>query len=178
MQTKLRIYTWPERILSKKCRKVETVDDSIRKIFDEMRLLMIEGKGVGIAANQVGLDLCMAIIEFEDQIFKIVNPRITKKEGKIKFLEGCLSFPGLEVEIIRAKKVWVSYIDEKGEPVDLELEGIPAIVFQHEIDHLNGILINNKISFWKKVKVSPQLRKIKKHTKNELSKQSKKHQRV
>jgi len=175
MQTKLRIYTWPERILSKKCRRVEVVDDKIRKLFDEMRLLMIEAKGVGLAANQVGLDLRLALIEFEDKIFKIINPCIIKKEGKIKFLEGCLSFPGLEVEINRSKKVWVSYTNEKGEPVDLELDGILAVVFQHEIDHLNGVLINDKISLWKKVKISPKLRKIKKDTKNELSKQAKKH---
>lgn len=175
MQTKLRIYTWPERILSKKCRRVVVIDDKIKKLFDEMRLLMIEAKGVGLAANQVGLDLSLALIEFEDKVFKIINPRVIKKEGKVKFLEGCLSLPGLEVEINRSKKVWVSYTDEKGEPVDLELDGILAIVFQHEIDHLNGILINDKISLWKKVKVSPQLRKIKKDTKNELSKQAKKY---
>ncbi|MDD4955061.1 MAG: peptide deformylase [Candidatus Omnitrophica bacterium] len=175
MPTKLRIYTYPERILSKKCRKVEVIDDRIRKLFDEMRLLMIEAKGVGIAANQVGIDLSMALIEFDDKIFKIVNPKILKKEGKVKFLEGCLSFPGLEVEICRAKKVWVSYTSEKNEPVDLELEGIPAIVFQHEIDHLNGVLLSDRISLWKKVKVSPKLKKIKKDTKNELSKQAKKY---
>lgn len=175
MQTKLRIYTWPERILSKKCRKVSVVDDKIRKLFDEMRLLMIEGQGVGIAANQVGIDLSLAVIEFEDKIFKIVNPRILKKEGKAKFLEGCLSFPGLEVEINRAKKIWVSYTNEKGEPVDLELDGVFSIVFQHEIDHINGILLNDKISVWKKMKVSAQLKKIKKDTKNELSKQAKKY---
>lgn len=173
MQTKLRIYTWPERILLKKCRKVSVVDDKIRKLFDEMRLLMIEAKGVGIAANQVGIDLSLAIIEFEDKIFKIVNPCVIKKEGKVKFLEGCLSFPGLEVEINRAKKVWVSYINEKAEPVDLELDGILSIVFQHEIDHLSGILINNKLSFWKKMKVMPKLKEIKKQTKNGLSKQTK-----
>lgn len=175
MQTKLRIYTWPERILSKKCRKVSVVDDKIRKLFDEMRLLMIEGQGVGIAANQVGIDLSLAVIEFEDKIFKIVNPRILKKEGKAKFLEGCLSFPGLEVEINRAKKIWVSYTNEKGEPVDLELDGVFSVVFQHEIDHINGILLNDKISVWKKMKVSAQLKKIKKDTKNELSKQAKKY---
>jgi len=175
MQTKLRIYTWPERILSKKCKKVEIVDAKVRKLLDEMRLLMIEGKGVGLAANQVGLDLSMAVIELEDKVFKIINPCITKKQGKIKFLEGCLSFPGLEVEIVRAKKVWVSYVDENGEAIDLELEGIPAIVFQHEIDHLNGVLISDRVSFWKKVKIVPQLKKIKKDTKNGLSKQAKKY---
>ncbi|MFA5338237.1 MAG: peptide deformylase [Candidatus Omnitrophota bacterium] len=175
MQTKLRIYTWPERILYKKCKKVSVVDDKIRKLLDEMRLLMIEGKGVGIAANQVGIDLSLAVIEFEDKLFKLINPRILKKTGKVKFLEGCLSFPGLEVEINRAKKIWVSYINEKGESIDLELDGIFSIVFQHEIDHLNGILLSDRISLWKKVKVAAQLKKIKKDTKNELSKHAKKH---
>lgn len=174
-ETKLRIHTWPEKILLKKCKKVSAVDDKIHKLFDEMRLLMIEGKGIGLAANQVGLDLSMAIIEFEDRIFKIVNPVILKKQGKIKFLEGCLSLPGLEIEITRAKKIWVSYINEKGEPVELELSGVPAVVFQHEIDHLNGILICNRLPFWKRIKISPQLKGIKEKTKNELSKQAKKH---
>lgn len=175
METKLKIITWPNRILRKKCKKVQCVDDSVRKIFNEMRLLLIEAKGVGLAANQVGLDLSLALIEIEDKIFKMVNPCITKKEGKIKFLEGCLSFPGLEVEIERAKKAWISYLNEYGEPIDLELEGVLAVIFQHEIDHLNGVLINSRVPFLKRIKIAPQLREIKKITKNELSKQAKKY---
>ncbi len=174
METKLKILTWPNQILCKKCNKVKSVDDKIRKIFNEMRLLLIEAKGVGLAANQVGLDLSLALIEIEDKIFKLVNPCITKREGKVKFLEGCLSFPELEVEVERAKKVWVSYLNEHGEPIDLELDGILSIIFQHEIDHLNGILITSRLPFLKKLKIAPKLNVIKKKTKNELSKQAKK----
>jgi peptide deformylase len=174
METKLRIYKLPERILHKKCRPVKKIDDTVRKTFNEMRLLMLEEKGVGIAANQVGLDLNLALIEFDDKIFKLINPCIVKKEGKTKILEGCLSLPGLEVEINRAKKIWVSYTDIEGEPIDLEIEGILAIIFQHEIDHLNGILISDRLSFWKKLKIGQQLKEIKRKTKHALSKQAKK----
>lgn len=174
METKLKILTWPNRTLRKKCRKVKSVDDSIRKIFNEMRLLLIEAKGVGLAANQVGLDLSLAIIEIEDKIFKMVNPCITRKEGKTKFLEGCLSFPELEVEISRSKKVWVSYLNEHGEPIDLELDGVLAIIFQHEIDHLNGILLTSRLPLLQRLKIAQKLKKIKKITKNELSKHTKK----
>ncbi|MFA5272499.1 MAG: peptide deformylase, partial [Candidatus Omnitrophota bacterium] len=173
METKLRIITWPNQNLRKKCRKVKSVDDGIRKIFNEMRLLLIEANGVGLAANQVGLDLSLAIIEIEDKIFKMVNPCITKKEGKTKFLEGCLSFPELEVEVDRSKKVWVSYLNEYGEPIDLELEGVLSIIFQHEIDHLNGILLTSRLPFLRRLKVASKLKEIKKITKNELSKRSK-----
>jgi peptide deformylase len=174
METKLKILTWPNRILRKKCKKVKSIDDKIKKMFNEMRLLLIESKGVGLAANQVGVDLSLALIEIEDKIFKIINPCITKKEGKVKFLEGCLSFPDLEVEVERAKKVWVSYLNEHGEQIDLELDGVLSIIFQHEIDHLNGILITTKLPFLKKLKIAKKLSEIKKKTKNELRKHSKK----
>jgi peptide deformylase len=165
---KLRIHTWPERILRKKCKKIETLDEEIRQILEQMHALMLETKGVGLAANQVGLDLSLAVIQADDRVFKLVNPCIVKKEGKVSFTEGCLSFPDLELKIDRAKKIWVSSLNEKGEPLDLEIEGLLSVVFQHEIDHLNGIVFIDRVSFWQRLKALPKLRKIKRKTKDGL----------
>ncbi|MEI8349958.1 MAG: peptide deformylase [Candidatus Omnitrophota bacterium] len=169
-EKKLRIHTWPDKILRKRCRRVKVVDDNVRDILDQMHALMVIHKGIGIAANQTGVDLSLLVIETPDHCLKLVNPRIIKKEGRSKILEGCLSFPELEIEVKRAKKIWLSALNEKGEPVDMEVEGVMAIIFQHEIDHLSGIVFIDRIPFWKRLKIAGKLKKIKKITKNELSK--------
>ncbi|UCC95740.1 MAG: peptide deformylase [Candidatus Omnitrophota bacterium] len=161
---KLRIYTWPEQILRKRCKDVLIVDDETRNILSEMYALMKIHKGIGLAANQAGINLRLIVVEAEDKVFKLVNPQITKREGRIALKEGCLSFPGLELEVKRAKKVWLSALSEKGEPIDIEAEDVLAVAFQHEIDHINGIEFIDRISFWQKFKVLPQLKKIKRRT--------------
>lgn len=157
----LRIYTWPDNILKKKCRPVKVVDGNIRRLLDEMLFLMQEFKGVGLAANQVGLDLSLIVVEDREKFIKLVNPKIVGEEGQISFLEGCLSFPGIELKVKRAKKVWVSSLNENGEVVECEAEGLLAVIFQHEIDHINGISFIEKVSLWKKMKIRPLLKKIK-----------------
>ncbi len=175
MQTiKLRIHTWPEGILKKKCKKVTAVDDTIRAYFDEMLTLMRVSGGVGLAANQAGLDLSLIVAEYQDRTYKLINPRIIRRQGSISFVEGCLSFPGLELEVKRSQKVWVRALDEKGVSVVLETEGFLAVVFQHEIDHINGIAFIDRISLWQKLKAAPKLKLITRKTKNGLSKQEKK----
>jgi len=169
-ETKLKIVTWPNKILRKKCKKVENINEDIIRIFNEMYKVMVSSKGIGLAANQVGLDLSLIIIEFENKIFKLVNPKIIKKEGRIRFREGCLSFPNIELDINRAKKVWVEALDEHGNELNLELENTLAVVFQHEIDHINGITFIYRVPFFKRLKV---LFKLKKMLKNGLLKQEK-----
>ena len=165
MEIKLKIHTWPDKILRTKCKDVTKVDDNIRSLLDEMLRLMRVFDGMGLAGNQAGLDLNLVVIEYEDQVLKLVNPKITKREGKITFREGCLSFPGLELDVKRANKIWVSAFNEKGEKVNIEAGGILAVVFQHEIDHGSGVLFIDKISFWQRFKVRSQLKRIKKQTK-------------
>lgn len=172
---KLRIHTWPEKILKKKCKKVRKVDNKIRELLSEMLSLMQVNGGLGLAANQVGLNLRLITIEAKDRTFKLVNPHILKKEGSICIFEGCLSFPGLELEVKRAAKVWVSAQDETGKLIELEVEGVLAIVFQHEIDHIKGNVFIDKIHFWQKLKIAPQLKAIIRKTKNRISAQEEKH---
>lgn len=168
-KTKLRIHTWPEKILRKKCQKVKKVDAEIKSIFNEMLALMRFSGGVGLAANQAGLNLSLLVIEIENQIFKLINPRIVEKKGVIKFSEGCLSFPGLELDIKRANKVKVLAQDEENNQIEIEAEGFLAVIFQHEIDHIEGIVFIDRASFWQRAKAGFKLRKIIKKT-NEMSK--------
>jgi len=169
-QTKLRIHTWPEKILKTSSREVAEVTDDIRSKLDEMVILMGLNKGLGLAANQAGLDLRLVVIEFEDKIFKLVNPKIVKSEGSIKITEGCLSFPDIDIEIKRFNKVWVEALDETGQPLVIEADDILAVIFQHEIDHINGIPFIYRISFWQKLKIIPKLNRVKKATKDALRK--------
>ena len=169
-KTKLRIHTWPEKILRKKCRKVEFVDGKIGDLLSEMLCLMRVNDGLGLAANQAGLDLSLIVVETQGKIFKLVNPRILKKEGSICFSEGCLSFPALELEIKRGNRVWVAAQNEQGEDLKIEAEGLLAVVLQHEIDHIQGKVFIDRISLFQKFKNSLKLRKIAKETENELRK--------
>jgi len=174
-KTKLRIHTWPESILRKRCRKVGKVDEKVGCLLDEMLSLMRVRGGAGLAGSQAGLDLCLIVIEAENRIFKLINPEIVKREGSVSFPEGCLSFPGLELEVKRAGKVWVSALNKEGKPVEIEAEGFLSVIFQHEIDHIAGIVFIDRISFWKRAKVYPKLREIIRRTKNGLRKQEEKH---
>lgn len=158
---KLKIHKWPDKILKKKCQKISKIDEVIQNIIDQMYLLMKVSDGVGLAANQAGLDLCLIVVEAEGKIFKLINPEIIDKEGVISFREGCLSFPGIELAVKRSRKIKIKALNENGDPVSFEAEGALAIVFQHEIDHINGISFIDRVSFWQRLKTFPKLKKIK-----------------
>jgi peptide deformylase len=161
-KTKLRIHFWGEKPLRKKCKPVKVVNRNIKDLFDQMYALMLASGGLGLAANQAGLDCRLLVIEAEGKVFRLVNPRINKARGEIIFEEGCLSFPGICLAIKRANKVSVSALDENGNPVNIEASGLLAVALQHEIDHLNGIVFIDRISFLQRLKLAKQLKKIKK----------------
>lgn len=161
-ETELRIRTWPDPLLKKKCKKINQVNSQVRRLLDRMYDLMKKNGGVGLAASQVGLDSALIVIETADKLFKLISPRILKKEGSIVFEEGCLSFPGLMLRIKRANKVWVSALDEGGNPLDIEVEGLLAVIFQHEIDHINGVVFIDRIPLWRKILIQFRLRRMEK----------------
>lgn len=159
-QTELKIHTWPDKILKKKCKKVKGVDATIKDYLEQMYALMKQSQGVGLAANQAGLELSLVVIEIGHTSLKLVNPQIIRREGSIEFEEGCLSFPGLPLKVKRARKVWVSALDEQGEPFDIEAEDILAVIVQHEIDHINGVVFIDRIPFLSRLRVGFQLKKM------------------
>ncbi|MCF7907495.1 MAG: peptide deformylase [Candidatus Omnitrophica bacterium] len=174
-KTKLRIHTWPEKILRKKCKKIKVVDDSIRSQLSEMLTLMRVTDGFGLAGNQAGLDASLIVVGIEDSVFKLVNPKIIKREGSISFPEGCLSFPGLEMEVKRDNKILISALNENGKKVEIEVEGVLSVIFQHEIDHIEGKVFIDRVSFLKRLQIAPKLAAITRRTRNVLRKQEKKH---
>ena len=136
------IRQYPDPVLRMEARPVETFDDDLLRLVARMKDLMKEANGVGLAATQVGVlrRLFVFVDGEEDRV--IVNPVITSssKESEADE-EGCLSLRGVLVPVERAKKVTIEGVDPKGEPVKLELEEPASRVVQHELDHLDGVLI-------------------------------------
>lgn len=135
-----RILTAEESILRERTRKVSTFDASLHRLLDDMLETMRDAPGVGLAANQIGVPLQVAVIEIEDRITELVNPQIVKGSGEQLDWEGCLSIPGYVAEVMRHEKVTVKARDRKGREFRVKGTELLARALQHEIDHLNGSL--------------------------------------
>lgn len=135
-----RILTAEEPILRERAKKVSTFDASLHRLLDDMLQTMRDAPGVGLAANQVGVPLRVAVIEIESAITELVNPQIVKSSGEQIDWEGCLSIPGYVAEVARGAKVTVKARDRHGREFRVKGEELFARALQHEIDHLNGVL--------------------------------------
>jgi len=147
----VRIY--PDPVLTTPADPVQQVNDGIRKTLEDMAETMYAFNGIGLAAPQVGLGLRMMTVdvpgEEEDDegsgLLYLVNPIIVEREGTITFCEGCLSFPGLEIDVKRDARIRVEYTDQMGLPADLEADGLLSICIQHEMDHLDGVVFVDRL---------------------------------
>lgn len=149
-----KIIKYPDPILRKKCEEVRGVTEEIRSLGFEMIEIMTENEGIGLAAPQVGELKRIIVVQTEKGSEIFINPKIIKKSKEtIIDEEGCLSFPGLFLKIKRAKEVEIEALNERGEKIQVRAEGLPARIFQHEIDHLDGILFIDRLSFWQKLKL-------------------------
>jgi len=135
-----RILTAEEPILRQKTKKVRDFDASLHRLLDDMLETMRDAPGIGLAANQVGVPLQVAIIELEDTITELINPQIVRASGEVVDWEGCLSIPGFVAEVTRHEKVTVKARDRHGKEFRVKGEDLFARALQHEIDHLKGIL--------------------------------------
>jgi len=148
------ILEYPDPRLREKCLPVKSVDDRIRKIFDDMAETMYAAPGVGLAAAQVGVKERLIVVDVGDDeetgrqshLYKLANPEVISKSGTIEYEEGCLSLPGMKEVVKRAEKVVVEGLDENGKKIQVEADGLLAVCFQHEIDHINGVLFIDHIS--------------------------------
>ncbi len=128
--------------LKSRATPVKDFDASLKRLAQEMMRIMRENEGVGLAANQLGRLQRIFVAAYEDEEFAIVNPVVEwSSENKEKDIEGCLSLPEVRVEVERPHAVTVSGRDPSGAPVRIRAEGLLARIFQHEIDHLDGVLI-------------------------------------
>lgn len=139
-----------DEILRKKSREVPEVDDKIRQLLDDMADTMYAlGNGAGLAACQVGILKRLVVIDMGDgHLMKLVNPKIVGSSGVQECLEGCLSFPDRFGKTVRPQKVIVQALDENGEEQILTGDGELAKCFCHEIDHLNGIVLPDRVTEW------------------------------
>jgi peptide deformylase len=135
-----RILTAEEPILRERAKKVTTFDASLHRLLDDMLETMRDAPGVGLAANQIGVGLQVAVIEVEDKVTELINPQIVRASGEIIDWEGCLSIPGFVAEVKRSAKVTVKARDRHGKEFRIKGDELLARALQHEIDHLNGVL--------------------------------------
>jgi peptide deformylase len=137
-------------VLRQRSTEVAAVDDELRTIIDQMFETMDAARGVGLAANQVGLTRRVAVIDAEGQRFAMVNPVIVEAEGRATAEEGCLSIPDIYGDVTRAERVVLEAMDRDGKPFRLEAGGLTARAIQHEIDHLDGILFLDHLGLMKR----------------------------
>lgn len=123
----------------------DPLSPDIQALLPQMIETMYQEKGVGLAAPQINRSIRLAVAEVDDQLYYFINPEITSySQEKIVFEEGCLSLPGQFFPIVRSEEITLRYQNEKGLPKKLRATGFLAIVIQHEIDHLDGVLIINR----------------------------------
>ena len=165
----LKILTYPDKFLSKPTKPVENINEKIQNLVKDMASIMYQAPGIGLAAIQVGVNKSLLVYDVSNRDEKrslqvLINPRIVESEGTtISEDEGCLSVPDFRANVKRAASVLVEGFDNNEKPLRIEAEGLLAIVLQHEIDHLNGILFIDRISSLKRGMYK---RRIKKNLKN------------
>ena len=134
------ILTADEPILRQRAKKVTHFDASLHRLLAEMVETMRDAPGIGLAANQVGVPLQVAVIELEDKVTELINPQLVRGSGEVIDWEGCLSIPGFVAEVKRRGRVTVKARDRHGKEFRVKGEELFARALQHEIDHLNGVL--------------------------------------
>ena len=131
--------------LRRHARKVEKFDDRLGALLTDMAETMRAGDGAGLAAPQVGVLKRCCVVDVGEGLIELVNPEIVSSEGEVTVIEGCLSVPERAGRVVRPEKVKVKAQDRRGEPFEIEGEGMLAVCLCHEIDHLDGILYTDKM---------------------------------
>ncbi|MEK6191721.1 MAG: peptide deformylase [Chloroflexota bacterium] len=135
-----RILTADEPTLREKTKRVADFDASLHRLLDDLLETMRDAPGIGLAANQVGVPLQVAVIEIDGKITELINPKLVRRSGSVVDWEGCLSIPGFVAEVERAEKVTIKARDRHGKEFRVKGDELLGRALQHEIDHLNGAL--------------------------------------
>src|SRR5262245_53657222 len=157
---RVEIVHWPNAVLTKGTKPVEKVDDDLRDTVENMGRLMVELRGVGLAAPQVGIAKRFMLVSPTgelDDVQVVVNPEILRAEGEEEMEEGCLSFPGIYGTVKRATDIHVKYRDLDWALKDLHLTGFIARIFQHEFDHLNGVVFIDRMGAGERLRIRSRL---------------------
>jgi peptide deformylase len=141
----LQIRTVGDPVLARRARDVDVVDGRLDRLIEDMIETMYDAPGVGLAAPQVGVDLRLFVWDVGDGPEVAINPEILELHGRWRYEEGCLSVPGYFWPIERPRQVLLRYVDRHGEVVEREAEDLLGRVFQHETDHLDGVLLIERL---------------------------------
>ncbi len=149
----LEVLQFPDLRLRRRSEPVEKLSDELRQLAADMLETMYEEPGIGLAAPQVGIPLRLVVLdtewtdeEAERSPLVLVNPEITTREGKLVWTEGCLSVPDFSADVVRSERVVLRATDLDGNEIIEEASGLRAVCFQHELDHLDGLLYIDRIS--------------------------------
>jgi len=164
----LKVVHYGDPILRKKCNSVKDFS-KLESLLNDMFDTMYEENGIGLAANQVGFDMNLFIIDIsgieEDEKTRIfINGEIINSEGESWFEEGCLSIPDIRLNVKRPYIIKFKYQDEKGQEHEEDFDGLLARAIQHEVDHLNGVFIVDRVSKSEKMSVAKELKDIEKNS--------------
>jgi len=163
--TRLTILEYPDPRLRTVAQPVETVDDELRTLVDDMLETMYASKGIGLAATQVNVHrrlLVADVSDEHDQPMVFINPEVIAREEVGVHQEGCLSVPGIYDDVERAQRIRVKALGRDGQPFEMDAEGLLAICIQHEIDHLDGKLFVDYLSELKRQRIRKKLEKERK----------------
>ncbi len=147
----LRIHCFPDKVLKQKAGKITRIDNTVKELSEKMLEIMKGASGIGLASNQVGKLFRLAVIgnlpDILDEPLILINPEINDSEGWTTQDEGCLSFPGVSAAVRRRVKIYATFWNLKEEEMKIEAQGFLARAIQHELDHLDGILFPDHLSF-------------------------------
>lgn len=166
---KLKIFKYGDDVLKEEGELIKNINGEIVKFINEMKFTMYNTpNAIGLAAPQVGRSLKLSVIDIsmgknKDDLTILMNPFISESEGEEIDSEGCLSFPNISLDIKRSSKILLKGIDLNGKEYEKEFSGYIARVIQHETDHLNGVLIADRISSLKRQLLKKEIKKLKKN---------------
>lgn len=156
-----KILTYPSPLLRKKAKEVKKIGEEELYLVRAMIEIMLKNEGVGLAANQIGVDKKVFVASPRmkpDEVLIVFNPRILKRQGRSVAEEGCLSLPGVRAKVKRASVVELRGMDLEGKPLQIRTEGLLARIIQHEVDHLEGKLILHYLPFRERRKILQELK--------------------
>ncbi|MDH4945440.1 peptide deformylase [Sulfurimonas sp. C5] len=171
----LTIVEYPDKRLREISKEVKAFDEALHNLLDAMYPKMIETNGIGLAAIQVAQPLRVLILNIPDEegnqpdenLLEIVNPVIIEKAGETTYQEGCLSVPQFYEDVKRHETIKINYQDRHGNTNILEADGLLAIAIQHEMDHLEGILFIDKLSYARRKKFEKEYKRLQKERKGQ-----------
>ena len=160
------IHTYPDKILKTKCEPITVINGDVQTLIETMIEIMYKNNGIGLAAPQVGIPSQIIIFDVnKNGLTVVINPSITLNKEEFFSLESCLSIPRFEGKVIRKQSVYLEGIDRYEKPINIEATDLVSACIQHEVDHLNGVLILDKASRMKKETYIRKLRKYHKKAK-------------